>query len=93
MENVTEIKQLIIAIASQLNHLDKKEVVEAIKNGGKLTKADAGRLLPDKQKKEISITITNSSQQTGTNMLYIFGSFIKTNALRIFNFLFRFIKR
>lgn len=93
MENVTEIKKLIVAIASQMNHLDKKQLIDAIASGSKLTKADAGRLIHPEETKEISITITNNSAEKGSNVFYIAASFIKYSMLRILKFLFRFIKR
>ncbi|MBA2614034.1 MAG: hypothetical protein H0U95_18880 [Bacteroidetes bacterium] len=93
MENVTEIKKLIVAIASQMNYLDKKQLIDAIASGSKLTKADAGRLMQPEETKEISITITNNTADRGSNVFYIVASFIKYSTLRILKFLFRFIKR
>lgn len=45
MKNEEEITKLIILLGMQLKPMNKKELIDAIASGSKLTKADAGRMV------------------------------------------------
>ena len=62
MKNEEDIKKLVIIIASQFSDMDKKELIDAIAAGSKLTKADAGRLLRSLPKKEIIFYVFGRSK-------------------------------
>jgi 3-keto-L-gulonate-6-phosphate decarboxylase len=47
-------KRTIVFLFAQLSKTDKKQVIDALNSGAKLTKADAGRLLSSMPIKELA---------------------------------------
>lgn len=52
MKNEEEITKLLILLGTQLKPMNKKDLIDAIASGSKLTKADAGRFIASMPKKE-----------------------------------------